>query len=130
MATLAAAQLIHADQPFYGVYTFGQPRCGDRDFARVFNLEAKDRFFRFQNNNDIVTRVPARVMGYSHVGKFIYISAKQDLSMDIGWWYQFVDSIRGAVEDIGEKGIDGVKDHDVDKYLQAIQNWGNHPPTD
>ena len=35
MATLAAAELIMRDEPFYGGYTFGSPRCGDRDL-RVF----------------------------------------------------------------------------------------------
>ena len=128
MATLAAAQLIHADEPFYGVYTFGQPRCGSRDFARTFNNEAKDRFFRFQNNSDIVTRAPARIMGYSHVGRFIHISSDGDLDWDIGWWYQFVDTVKGAVDDLGEKGIDAVKDHEMDEYLGAIKKWGNREP--
>ena len=128
MATLAAAQLIRADEPFYGVYTFGQPRCGDREFARVFNIEAKSRFFRFQNNNDIVTRVPARIVGYSHVGTFIYIGSDGRLDTDIGWWYRFLDSVRGAVDDLGEKGIDAVEDHGMEEYLDAIRRWGNRVP--
>lgn len=37
---------------------------------------------------------------------------------------------RGAVEDIGKSSIDGVKDHDMDKYLRAIQKWGNRNPDD
>ena len=122
MATLAASELIHADEPFYGVYTFGQPRCGDRDFARTFNNEAKSRFFRFQNNNDIVTRIPARLMGYSHVGTFVYISSEGELSTDIGWWYQFVDGVKGVIEDIGDKGIDAVEDHDMGKYLSGSKH--------
>jgi len=89
MAILAAAQLIVEDAPFYGVYTFGQPRVGDRDFARTYNIEAASRTFRFQNNNDIVTRVPARLMGYSHVGKFVYISEDMQLSSDLGFWYRY-----------------------------------------
>ena len=128
MATLSAAQLIHADEPFNGVYTFGQPRCGDREFARVFNMEAKGRFFRFQNNNDIVTRVPARITGYSHVGTFIYITSKGQLDADIGWWHRFLDTVKGAVEDLGNTGIDAVKDHRMDKYLKAIEKWGDKPP--
>lgn len=53
MATLAAAHMIEADEPFFGLYTFGSPRCGDRTFARTYNVEAGKRTFRFQNNNDI-----------------------------------------------------------------------------
>ena len=31
LTTLAAAQLIHADEPFYSVYTYGQPLNGRAD---------------------------------------------------------------------------------------------------
>ena len=51
MATLAASQLVEDDEPFYGVYTFGSPRCGDKHFARTYKMEAGARTYRFQNNN-------------------------------------------------------------------------------
>ena len=129
MATLAAAQLIDEDTPFYGVYTFGQPRVGNREFARIYNLEAASRSFRFQNNNDIVSRVPARAMGYSHVGNFVYISEDQKtLSSDVGFWFRFLDRVRGAVEDLGDLNFDGVKDHAMAGYLKAIEDWGDREP--
>ena len=130
LATLAAAELLYHDESFYGVYTFGQPRVGDREFMRTFNAEAKTRFFRFQNNNDIVTRIPARIMGYRHVGSFIYISEGGDLSKDPGLWYRFLDGIEGVIEDIGENGVDGVTDHDMSHYLDAIEAWGKQDPQD
>jgi triacylglycerol lipase len=125
MATLAAADLIEKDQPFYGVYTYGQPRCGDRIFSRIFNMEAKERFFRFQNNNDIVTRAPSRLAGYSHVGKGYYISAhpEQKISDDVGIWYKFLDSVKGAINSIKEEGIDAVEDHNIGDYLNAIKKY-------
>ena len=130
MATLAAAELIAQDRPFYGGYTFGQPRCGDRSFARTFNIEAKDRFFRFQNNNDIVTRAPARIMGYSHVGQYIYITSDGELDRDIGTWFRFIDMVKGAVDDLGEIGLDAIDDHGMDRYLAAIEAWGDRDPED
>ena len=123
MATVAAARFIHRDRPFTAVYTFGQPRAMTRNTSRIFNLEAKSRFFRFQNNNDIVTRVPARLMGYSHVGTYIYIAENQRLHDDPGFWFRFVDSMEGALGDATEKGIDGVKDHGMENYLSAIERW-------
>lgn len=129
MATLAAAQLIDEDSPFYGVYTFGQPRVGNREFARIYNVEAASRSFRFQNNNDIVSRVPARAMGYSHVGNFVYISEDQKmLSSDAGFWFRFLDQVRGAVDDLGDMNFDGVKDHAMADYLKAIEDWGDREP--
>lgn len=128
MATLAAATLIEADEAFYGAYTYGSPRVGDRDFARIFNVEAKGKVFRFQNNADIVTRVPARLMGYSHVGSFIYITEDKKLSDDLGWWYRFVDTVKGVIKDIGDMGIDAIEDHDIDDYIEAIAAFGDNDP--
>jgi hypothetical protein len=123
MATVAAAKLIHSDLPFTSAYTFGQPRSMSLATSRVFNVEAKGKFFRFQNNNDIVTRVPARLMGYSHVGSYLYISEEQRINNDPGFWLRFLDSIDGIVDDIGKKGLDSVEDHGMDNYLAAIEKW-------
>ena len=127
MAAIAAAIYVYEDRPFSGVYTFGQPRCMNRDAARIFNMEAKGRFFRFQNNNDLVTRIPARAMGYSHVGTCIYISQERELCGSPGFWFKFLDAVDGAVDAFGEKGIDGIEDHDMQKYLAAIKEWKDHP---
>jgi triacylglycerol lipase len=130
LATLAAAELIQGDEPFYGLYTFGSPRAGDRDFARIFNSEAAKRTFRFQNNNDIVTRVPARVVGYSHVGSFVYITAKGTLTTDAGFWFQFLDRVKGAVNDIGSRRLDLIEDHGMEHYIRGVHNWGDRKPED
>lgn len=74
MATLAASQLAEADESFFGVYTFGSPRCGGKKFARIYIVEAGARSHRFQNNNDIVTMFPTRQMKYRHVGRLAYIT--------------------------------------------------------
>jgi hypothetical protein len=128
LATLAAATLIEADETFYGVYTFGSPRVGDRVFARTFNVEAKNRLYRFQNNSDIVSRIPARIMGYSHVGTFVYISERGRLSFEIGKWYRFMDTVKGVIASIGEKRFDSIEDHHIEKYIAAIAAYGNQPP--
>jgi triacylglycerol lipase len=128
LAILAAATLIDADETFYGAYTFGCPRVGGREFARTFNVEAKNKVFRFQNNADIVTRVPARIMGYSHVGSFVYISADGTLSSDIGLWQRFMDTVKSVIANIGDKGLDAIEDHRIDDYIKAIARYGDQPP--
>lgn len=131
MATIAASMLVHADEPFYGVYTFGSPRCGNQKFSRRYKTEgAQARTHRFQNNNDIVTRVPARAMGYRHVGEFVYISEEGNLIADVGFWYKFLDTVRGVAADIGEPGFDAITDHDMQDYVDAIWSWGDVIPTE
>lgn len=123
MATVASSILIHEDEAFTATYTFGQPRVVTRDTARVYNVEAKDKTYRFQNNNDIVTRAPARMMGYSHVGTFLYINQQRQIQQDPGRWLQFLDSTSGAMESLKVSGIDAVEDHGMDHYLAAVRDW-------
>lgn len=123
MATLAAARFVHEDKPFTSVYTFGQPRAMSREAARIFNAECKSRFFRFCNNNDLVTRVPARMMGYSHVGCCLYITEDGEIQRDPGFWFRFVDHVEGALEALRERGIDAIEDHVLDRYLEAVTAW-------
>ena len=64
LATLAADRYPYAA----GVYTFGSPRVGDRDFRDRYRTRA----FRIINNSDIVTKVPPRAY-YRHVGEIRFI---------------------------------------------------------
>ncbi|MCP9932438.1 hypothetical protein KBZ08_00750 [Cyanobium sp. Candia 9D4] len=123
MATLASSILIHQDEAFTSTYTFGQPRVVTRDSARVYNIEAQSKSFRFQNNNDIVTRAPARMMGYSHVGTFLYITKEKEIHQDPGRWVQFLDTTTGAMESLEQKGIDHIEDHGMFHYLNAVRGW-------
>ncbi len=124
MATIAAARFSHDDRLFTAVYTFGQPRAMNRATARTYNEEIRNRHHRFQNNEDIVTRVPTRISGYSHVGTCRYIDNDGHIHNDPGWWNRFLDFFEGAAETLLEKGSVGlISDHDVNKYLKAIETW-------
>lgn len=124
MATIAAARFVHEDRPFTSVYTFGQPRVMDRATARIYNSEVRKRHHRFQNNEDIVTRVPARLAGYSHVGDCLYIDSDGSIKDDPGFWYKFLDTVEGAMESLMESGrVGAVQDHDMNKYMEAIEGW-------
>ncbi len=126
LATLATARLrLEYDKPVNGLYTFGQPRVGDRDFAMYFNQDFKSRAFRYVNNNDVVTRVPTRKMDYSHIGTFLYYTEKGDLHNDMSWWNRFVETVKGELEDFLDPGPDFVKDHDIGAYVKnADKNLG------
>ena len=123
MANIAAARLIHIDAPFSSVYTFGQPRALKPETARIFNVGTKLQYFRFCNNNDIVTRVPARIFGYSHTGTFLYITEDKEIHTDIGYWNRFIDQCSGAMSALTEPGVDHIADHDINKYISAIDKW-------
>lgn len=123
LACLATAKLVQEkDEPVNGLYTFGQPRTGDRKFARNFNDTFGDKTFRFVNNNDIVTRTPFRSMGYSHVGQFKYFDENGRLRDDLNWWEKLLDRIHGRLADVFEPGLDGLKDHAISNYVNCLKN--------
>ncbi|MDJ0662416.1 MAG: lipase family protein [Crocosphaera sp.] len=122
LAHIMVAKLIDdLDKPVYGLYTFGQPRVGNRSFARNFNIEFKSRYFRFVNNNDVVTRIPLRSMSYSHAGNFLYFDENKVLHSDLHWWYVFVDRMGGVIKDFGEIGLDNIKDHNMSDYIAGLE---------
>lgn len=123
MATIAASRLIEKDYPFTGVYTFGQPRAVTASTADTFNIRARSRFYRFQNNNDIVTRLPARMMGYSHVGTYMHILQNKTIVNDPGLWLQFLDFKDGIADDIQDRDFATFEDHRMEDYLFAIDQW-------
>jgi len=57
------------------LYTFGQPRVGDKTFAAHLSALARKRIYRVVNNKDPVTFVPF-LKGYKHVGRRVYIDHK------------------------------------------------------
>jgi triacylglycerol lipase len=83
LATLAVATCGEEAKPVHGLYTFGQPRVGGKSFARNFDLNFKSRAFRFVNNNDVVTRVPTRAMGYRHVGQVLVFDSSGKIQTDL-----------------------------------------------
>ena len=67
LATLAADRF----QDVQGLYTFGSPRVGDREFQENFRLQA----YRVVNGDDIVSRVPPAGI-YRHVGELKIIDRR------------------------------------------------------
>jgi hypothetical protein len=82
MAVIAAARLYTNDyeafQPLIrGVYTFGQPAAGDREFGEHYG--SRFRLYRHVYRGDVVPHLPPRSVGaYSHFGQ-------EFLAAETGW---------------------------------------------
>lgn len=75
LATIAAAEWKDI-RKIASVYTFGQPRVGQEDFGDTVASTFGKHFYRFVNDDDIVTRVPP---GFDHVGRLFHFDANGDL---------------------------------------------------
>ena len=138
LAALAYATL-RLQEPKYdlaGAYTFGQPRVGDDILCQNFDTDSKHRFFRVVNNNDIVPRVPSKVVRkglsiatlaasaihdvnpYEHMGTQLYFDANGKLIHDATFMDRLIGRFEGYKNNLfnGKLDFDSIEDHSMDDY--------------
>ena len=119
MATIMASRCMFTESLGNPVelYTFGSPRVGWKGYCNSLGVV----HHRWKNNNDIVTSVPPRFMGFKHHGTEHYINAYGNLRTPTG--YQRVkDKIRGIVQGLSEGKIDSFSDHGIGEYIRHIRS--------
>ncbi|MEU5213110.1 lipase family protein [Streptomyces sp. NPDC020742] len=125
LAMLAGARL-HFEEPFVtatGVYTFGQPRTCDRQLSQAFNTAYADRMYRFVNNNDIVPQLPTEP--FHHVSALRYIDSRGAIHPTMPVISGLVDHAKGYTADVLAPASDGVRDHFMGAYLNALEKNQN-----
>lgn len=98
------------------LYTYGSPRVGWRGY--VVNLGVKHH--RWVNNNDIVTRVPLVLMGYTHHGQEHYMNA-YGFERKLTTWQRIKDRWRGMWMGLKQGSIDNFSDHSMQNYIANIE---------
>jgi len=126
----AEAELIFADRQQRSSHAdqicipIEPPRSMGRSAAVKFGRVYGQSIYHVINNNDIVCRVPTRLMGYAHVDNINlnYLDEDGNLHHDISWWERFKDRIKGRIYDFGELGTDGIKDHSITEVQRIWKN--------
>jgi triacylglycerol lipase len=128
LATLTAARMYEEGMALAALYTYGSPRVGDTYFSEKFNANFEGRAYRFVNDQDIVTRIPPRALGYKHVGKFLYFDAQGELQDDPCFWEEFKKTVTGSLADFLNARLDCVHDHQMSLYeARLLQNLDRCP---
>ncbi|NJM99127.1 MAG: lipase family protein [Phormidesmis sp. RL_2_1] len=128
LATIAAAALIDNGIRVEGVYTFGQPRVGDRTFITQLNANTGGKVFRFVNNNDIVPHVPPPfsiwnpMRLYGHVGTVKYFDAKGKIMAKYKLTARLTDATVGLVKGIFGAGFNLISDHRMEYYISHLDD--------
>ncbi|MFZ5988630.1 MAG: lipase family protein, partial [Bacillota bacterium] len=127
LASICALDLIKTCNSKWinGIYTFGAPRCFDKNKAKIYDELYGDRTYRVVNNNDIVTRIPTRLMGFSHTKNIVYIDNDNKIHTEdnaYNLWQTFWDRIEGRLESLSHLRIaDGIDDHAIAKYIKLLK---------
>lgn len=82
MAILAAHQLTLENYTVAGVYTYGSPRVGNRDFKKAYDELLKDKTFLHINFTDIVPTAPPEILGFAHPGKIRTFNNYHEIKID------------------------------------------------
>lgn len=124
LAVLAASRLAKVQ----GVYTYGAPRVGNRDFVQNY----PQKIHSIVNNNDMVPHLPP--YPYVDMGKLRYIDINGTIHAKIDYWQRLKDEIHGHLRCLKENVVnlkqgwaatvpDGLKDHCP--LLYALHMWNN-----
>jgi triacylglycerol lipase len=129
LAVMAAAAFTFSRrEPVNGLYTYGQPRVGDVKFCAQCDSQFGDEMFRFVNNQDIVTRIPPRLvvappMNYGHSGQLRYFDPKGALHSDYHWWNNFLLNVDVDFDHIDAVLANPIQDHFLENYIAAVENF-------
>ena len=120
MATIMASRCkFYASVPDpEELYTYGSPRVGWPTYVKSLGIV----HHRWVNNNDIVTRVPFRIMGYKHHGELHYLNTWGNVRNPSGW--QLVkDRFRGMWRGLLAGKIDNFSDHSITQYRECLERY-------
>ncbi len=121
LAVLATARLhFTKHQPINGLYTYGQPRVGDKEFCACFDEGFGNNAFRFVNFHDIVPRIPLRLMGYEHQGKFFYFNENK-FDPNTTWDQVLLRKVGDTIQQIVDNHKKDITDHYMDNYLLKLK---------
>jgi triacylglycerol lipase len=134
MSQVASAKLASPenDRSPEAVYNFGCPRALDSVGARIYNDQLGSRTYRVVNNNDIVCRVPLKIMGFSHVGQLKYLTSDGKLRDKLSWVQRMKERWRGKrisgwakfkpTDTLTDLFPDELKDHLPEEYTKSLES--------
>lgn len=117
IATICAGRCVLSSIPANpeALFTYGSPRVGNKRFINFVKLN----HYRWVNNNDLVTRLPPRWLGYCHSGRELYLDAYGRVRRFTPWrlfrdrWLGFFLTLRGG-------RFDHLSDHLISSYIEYL----------
>jgi triacylglycerol lipase len=117
MATIAAGRCVLSPIPSNpeALFSFGSPRVGCRRYINFVKIN----HYRWVNNNDIVTRMPPRWLGYTHSGRELYLNSNGSVAR-YSTLRKISDRWRGFLTSLVHWKVDHFSDHLLTLYIQYL----------
>ena len=121
LAMLVAYELFLREIPVAGVITFGQPRVGDRDWAKIYDHVLGDVTWRVVHEEDLVPRIPGVLLGYHHAGNEVFLNSAGYTQINPPLFPdKLVSDAIGIIRDRFRVLDDALEDHKLANYEARI----------
>ncbi len=104
----------------HSVTTFGQPRTGGGAYANKYNRVLADRTFRWQDAEDIVTRLPR--IGFRHHERCYFVNSSDQVIVDPSLTTLFWSDVRGILRELRHGRAALIDDHFMTDYHAVLKN--------
>jgi len=118
LAMLLGMRLCHRVD---AVYTFGQPRVGNRKFVADYTPVLGAVTYRLVHEEDIVPRVPGVLMGFRHAGQEVFLNCAGFTQFNPPLLDKIASDAWGLWKSWRAREEDVIRDHAMAKYLERIQ---------
>ena len=102
------------------MYSFGQPRVGNRAWARWYDARLRQRSFRIVHAEDVVARVPWLFGMFRHAGTEIFHDAQGVEHVDWPWICKLRSDAAGLWMELKCGQVALLGDHRVATYVQLL----------
>ena len=106
------------------LYTFGQPRVGNRAWARWYDRQLRQRSFRIVHAEDVVARVPWLFGMFRHAGTEVFHDARGVEHVDWPWWKKAPSDAVGLWMELKCGQVALLGDHRVGTYEKMLNAKG------
>ncbi len=122
LAVMAANLFTSKSIPIQGIYTFGQPRAGDKIFAQITEEKIPNSYYRIINQEDYVCSLPTEWQGYAHAGKPIVLNALGEIiiSKQEGESSSFWQDTYSWGNSFYNWGKESLLEHSIEVYIERL----------
>lgn len=75
-------------------------------------------------NDDMVTRILQRVLGYSHCRQIVYFDSNDKLLLEeeaYNGWKEFLNRVSGKIKDYSQLRLSNRQAHSLSAYIKALE---------
>jgi len=118
LACLAALAAVSEGANVAGVYTFGQPRVGDKVWGKAFEQALGGKVYRLVNREDPVPRMPPVLAGFRHVGTEVFFDELGERVVNPSLLLKLVSDVMGIVRAGRERHLVALPNHFMEHYIE------------